>query len=679
MNFKRSRNDTTVGRMYPNAVSLAIARGDVSNKNLLKNPFNNKTGPVDDHGERPWGKKTDNFGNVFAQSTVIGPSGITNSKLLQNPWRFREDPVDTPRTLSRQTIRNINDGKYPKFIRQDKGVDEVAFTVLSFLPDTVAKIITMEMLKSIITGNKLTSLGDKGAHHITRAFLIFYKLLDDVRKIYNEGLLATNMSELIRVYLNGLVEIFGPYVMDPVTQTQIQLALTQLGNLSGILSRMFREQNALDPTRLVPYETIMNLPPNPSPPIPTNLGDNDPNPPQNVKDPDIVRDQNDPNTPANQLNPTPTPNTGKAVPPYIPGGHPSLSNTRNIINLGLMGAAAIGIGNIATKIIRGSYLSRDPIEAVPGVVVEAGIVNGNAGIDQARAAAAQSWGSRNAPAPAPPSPGLGPRGIDVVGSNGGIVRAIPRNQAQDYATVLPGDYADAAPIPQEVRPGMPDSSIVESFMERAHPDLSGLQPPVPTRPYPPPPPIPTRPKPPTQAGPAPTQAGPAQQPGNKPRASRFELIDRVIPNAAVAYPVVRNKKEILDRILREMKAMHDVLPDTPAEQRIVIEQFKANKDFQVKSYPPEAAADIIAAAISADRASRATHFANLRQKAEVVAGIDIEEPQQVVPKPPPPPGSRRARRPMRAEGRSRKKTKTKKNIIKKSKNIDSQILALLKG
>jgi hypothetical protein len=66
---------------------------------------------------------------------------------------------------------------------------------------------------------------------------------------------------------------------------------------------MFRAQNQLEPGRLVPYETLMNLPPNPTPPIPQNTGDNEPSPPQEIKEPDNVRDINDPRTPANQVTP----------------------------------------------------------------------------------------------------------------------------------------------------------------------------------------------------------------------------------------------------------------------------------------------------------------------------------------------------------------------------------------
>jgi len=348
LHFKQSRKDTAVGRMYPNAKTTVIARTDVSNKNLLKNPFNNLSDPPDDPGLRPFRKTTDNFGNVFATSTVDAPRNITNLGLLQNPWRFREDPVDEPRTLSLQVIKDINKGKLPRYIREDKGIDQIAYMILEYLSDNGIKLVTIALLKSFITGHRLHSLLDKGSQHVSRAFTFFSKLMDAARKLYKQGVLADKMDNLIQDYVDGLYDVYGDIVMKNVSHLEIKAGLQELGALSGVLSRLFRTQNALEPQRLVPYEQLVGLPPNPTPPIPINLGDNEPSPPQSIKEPDNVADQNNPLTPANPSNTSmiaaqvgsATPNSGVAPP--VP-----VESSNNIIRkavIGAVGVAVIGAG-----------------------------------------------------------------------------------------------------------------------------------------------------------------------------------------------------------------------------------------------------------------------------------------------------------------------------------------------
>jgi hypothetical protein len=350
LNFKRSRNDTAVARTYPNAQSIVIARTDVSNKNLLKNPYNNKSDPADDPGQRPWRKTTDKFGNVFAYSNIQAPQGITNAGLLQNPWRFREDAVDEPRTLTLQVIKDIGKGKLPRYVREDKGIDQIAFMILQYLSDNGVKLVTIALLKSFITGHRLYSLLDKGAQHVTRSFLFFNKLMDAARKYYKQGVLPDRMQDLIQDYVDGIYEVYGDAVMKPVSHLQIKEGLRELGSLSGVLSRLFRTQNAMEPERLVPYEQLVGLPPNPTPPIPQNLGDNEPSPPQSIKEPDNVADRNDPTTPANPSNQ----GDGIISPAVGSKNVDGLSlippeSGRNIISKAMYGAAAV------TAVAAGGY------------------------------------------------------------------------------------------------------------------------------------------------------------------------------------------------------------------------------------------------------------------------------------------------------------------------------------
>lgn len=291
LSFKRSRLDTAVNRTFPNAKEIVIARSDVSNRTLLKNPYNNKSDPHDIAGLRPLRQTTDNRGNVFAVSTIEKIEGITNLSLLQNPNRIQEDPTDTPRTLSLQVIKDINSGKLPKYIREDRGVNQIAYMILQFMKDNGVKMATIAMLKSFITGHKLSVLLDKGGQFVTRAFSFFRQLMDASSKLYKKGILDISLDDLVTKYTTGLVSVYGPIILNEVSHAEISNALKELGALSGVLSRLFRDQNAIEPNKLVPYEQLVGLPPNPTPVVDPNSGDNEPSPPQNIEEPDNIKQE----------------------------------------------------------------------------------------------------------------------------------------------------------------------------------------------------------------------------------------------------------------------------------------------------------------------------------------------------------------------------------------------------
>ena len=290
-NFRRTRTDTAVGKTFPNAKEIVIARQDVSNKNLLKNPYNNKSDPHDVAGQRPLRRTTDDRGNVFAVTTLNKVSGITNLTLLQNPNRIQEDPIDTPRTLSLQVIKDINSGKVPKYIRENRGIDQIAFMILQFMKDNGVKMATIAMLKSFITGHKLSVLLDKGGQFVTRAFSFFRQLIDSSTKLYRKGLLDISLDDLVTKYSAGLASVYGPVILNEVSHIEISNALKELGALSGVLSRLFRDQNAVEPNKLVPYEQLVGLPPNPTAVVDPNSGDNEPSPPQGIEEPDNIQQE----------------------------------------------------------------------------------------------------------------------------------------------------------------------------------------------------------------------------------------------------------------------------------------------------------------------------------------------------------------------------------------------------
>jgi hypothetical protein len=303
--YKINDNDQAVGRAFPNARASVLLVPGITNKTLLKNPYRTQSEPVGVVGvdKRPWSITTDIRGNVFARSSELLEPNITNINLLQNPYRTKTDPIDEPRVLTAQTIKDIGAGIFPKYIAEDRGINEVAYIILKGLHDDGVKLITISLLKSMITGKKITELLGKSQNQTMRALQFFDKLMSDATQLYKDNLLNDRLDELLAEYSKAIQSIYGPEILRSVPRAQVQEEIRKLGEISGVLSRMFRAQNQLEPGRLVPYETLMNLPANPTPPIPQNTGDNEPSPPQEIKEPDNIRDINDPRTPANQVTP----------------------------------------------------------------------------------------------------------------------------------------------------------------------------------------------------------------------------------------------------------------------------------------------------------------------------------------------------------------------------------------
>ena len=248
--FKRSRNDTAVDRSFPNAKETVIFRNDVSNRNLLKNPWRTATEAVGQAGvlNRPARITTDNRGNVFAQSVSLLREGVSNKNLLMNPYNFMVDPDDEKRTLSRQVIMDINNGTAPKYVRENKGIDEIAFTILQLLPDNGVKLATISMLKSYITGRRLLAVLDQGGQKITRSFDVFNQLISSSKNLYKNGELGLKVPSLLLKYSESMKEIFGDAVLQDVMPQTIYAAIQDLSTVSTVLSKLFRSENMISPS-----------------------------------------------------------------------------------------------------------------------------------------------------------------------------------------------------------------------------------------------------------------------------------------------------------------------------------------------------------------------------------------------------------------------------------------------
>jgi len=305
--FKRSRLDMAHRNTYPNAKEEVIARTDVTNKNLLKNPFrtgNIAVGPVGVQN-RPPNKMVDDRGAMYGGSVSVLRKDITNTNLLMNPYRFKTDPIDEPRTLTRQVIMDINSGKTPKYIRENKGIDEIAFMIVKALPDNGVKLATLSMLKSYITGMRLQSVLDQGGQNVVKAFDVLNQLVVTCTSLYKTGMLGMKLPGLLLQYSEDIAKVFNESVLQPVSPMLMFSAIQELASVSAVLTKLFRAQNSISTATNVSIDEWarqeaakmqalrLQEAANTAPPVPVQqvavAGDNQPTGTQGVKDADTIK------------------------------------------------------------------------------------------------------------------------------------------------------------------------------------------------------------------------------------------------------------------------------------------------------------------------------------------------------------------------------------------------------
>lgn len=306
LQFKRTRLDAAHQRSFPNSKEEVIFRNDVSNKNLLQNPFRTSGIPVGPVGvqNRPVNPMVDDRGAMYGGSVSVLRKGISNSTLLHNPYRFKTDPIDDPRTLTRQVINDINTGKAPQYIRENKGIDEIAFMIVKALPDNGVKLATLSMLKSYITGMRLQSVLDQGGQNVTKAFDVLNQLVVSCKSLYRAGMLGIKLPALLLQYSENIAKIFGDTVLQPVSPILMFTAIQDLASVSSILTKLFRSQNSVSPPTNVSIDEWakaeaakiqalrlqqeQQIPPPPTPQV-NATGDNQPTGTEGIKDADNIK------------------------------------------------------------------------------------------------------------------------------------------------------------------------------------------------------------------------------------------------------------------------------------------------------------------------------------------------------------------------------------------------------
>lgn len=250
------------GKKYPNAGDIVKPVQGVSNRTLLKNPYNTLNEPIANPGIRPERITTDNRGNVFARSETMLVPGVTNDTLLKNPNNIKSIAVGDKRTLSLQRIKDINNKMLPSYITENKGINEVMLQILTMIENKQVKLITIQLLKMLITKNV-----PQGSAHteqkVLQALNYFDIVLTAGRRVFKENTLSpTKIPEALRPAVNTYIEdIVKLYKINinanpPNIDTDIQTGLSELGLLSNALTRMFEFNNSIDPSNTLTRDQI---------------------------------------------------------------------------------------------------------------------------------------------------------------------------------------------------------------------------------------------------------------------------------------------------------------------------------------------------------------------------------------------------------------------------------------
>lgn len=251
------------GKKYPNATEIVKPVQGVTNKNLLKNPYNTLNEPIAKPGQRPLRITTDNLGNVFARSESMLIPGVTNNNLLKNPNNILETPVPEKRTLTLQRIKDINNKNLPGYVTENKGINEIMLQIVSMIIDKPVKLITIHLLKILVTNNAKEH-GYQTQQNILKALNAFDQVMTISRKIFKENTLSPlNIPDQLRPYIdqyeNNIKNIYGNMSGKFINiDNDIQLGLSELSLLSNGLSRMFEYNNSIDPSNTLSMAQIQN-------------------------------------------------------------------------------------------------------------------------------------------------------------------------------------------------------------------------------------------------------------------------------------------------------------------------------------------------------------------------------------------------------------------------------------
>jgi len=264
----KEQNDCPItyvqNKKYPTSKEVVVPDRNVSNKNLLKNPSNNLSEPIAKPGLRPLMITTDNLGNVFSRSLVDTVPGVTNNNLLKNPYNTLSEKAPERKVLSRQTIKDINTKALPDFIRNNRGITELAMKCLMMIGDPQVKLVTIGIMKFLVTKRSNHPELEKDRQKIQQSINIYEQLLSNARSVHknvgnDDEQLVNALQPIVAQYEAQLKGLF-PFLNGPVPadiQQQINSQLAELAVLSNSLTRLFEQNNSTESSSTLSTQKIL--------------------------------------------------------------------------------------------------------------------------------------------------------------------------------------------------------------------------------------------------------------------------------------------------------------------------------------------------------------------------------------------------------------------------------------
>lgn len=257
------------GRKFPNSSETVKPVANVSNKGLLKNPYNTISEPIAKPGLRPERITTDMWGNVYARSDTMLVPGVTNNNLLKNPFNNLSEPVPEKKVLSHQKIKDINSKNIPEFMRKNVGITDLAMKMLMMIRNKNVKLFTIRLITYLVTKNLndiQIDLGAAGEQQILQAVNIYNQLIAHAKRINvdyggNEDQLTENLYPYVHSYVEQLILLIPALGLAelPDIEKRLSGALADLAAVSSALNRLFDQDKAMEPSSILSALDIVRL------------------------------------------------------------------------------------------------------------------------------------------------------------------------------------------------------------------------------------------------------------------------------------------------------------------------------------------------------------------------------------------------------------------------------------
>ena len=263
------QNDCTItymqGKKYPTATEKVYPNQNVSNNQLLKNPYNTLNEPIAKVGLRPERVTNDYWGNIYAYSSELLVPNVTNAILLKNPNNNLSEIAPEKKVLSRQQINDINNKLLPDFMLKNSGVTELAMKFLMLITDKRIKLITIGIMKLLVTKKSGHAFLERDRQKLLQALSIYDQSMTRARMVHqnvgnDETRLTQGLSPIVMLYEQQIGMLFRLLITSQDTSNMdnlISQALSELATLSNALTRMFEQNNNISSSSTLSSQQIL--------------------------------------------------------------------------------------------------------------------------------------------------------------------------------------------------------------------------------------------------------------------------------------------------------------------------------------------------------------------------------------------------------------------------------------